>query len=553
MTDRVLGLLAALCVLVFVAHRALVPLGETDLFFHLKLGDLIRERHAIPFVNLFSFTYPEQHDPDLAWGFQVLVSWLYSVGGFPAIVLCKSALITLAAALAFRASTRAGVGPGVAALAVAVALCAADQRLVERPHLVTFVGLAGLMLLLGEVRRGRTTLLWWLPAMTLVWANFHAGVFLCVIVLAIHLVCWRLTRVVVLPREQVVFVFVLTVAATVATPAGIELPRYLLWHTGLGATRIIEEFRRADPWDDPWFFIMMTLCFGGAIRLGRAQLDKIVCSLVVAALAWRSVRFVAEWAFLSTPLLALVLARLSSPFESLRWRRGGTVLVALGLLMIVGLERRSHPLSLGLAADVAPYKGIAFATEHGLRARMFHDLDVGCYLLWEGWPRYRVFQDARLPAYPDEFHRALDDTPLDAAAFDALLVRYGVDAALINLPDINMRAGSFDPATWALVFRDEDALVFARRGERHRQVIAEFELPLRVRFRFVGGSSVEPLLAPPAGSPVKVCDWQRRLAKVLVAEGQPESAVDAMLIAAAAGCLSPTEEAEVRAAYARPR
>jgi hypothetical protein len=73
-----------LVALAFVAHRCLTPLAETDLFFHLKLGDLIRERHAIPFRNLFSFTYPDHDDPDLAWGFQVAVSWLYALGGFPA-------------------------------------------------------------------------------------------------------------------------------------------------------------------------------------------------------------------------------------------------------------------------------------------------------------------------------------------------------------------------------------------------------------------------------------------------------------------------------------
>src|SRR5207249_875483 len=99
---------------------------------------------------------------------------------------------------------------------------------------------------------------------------------------------------------------------------------------------------------------------------------------------------------------------------------------------------------------------------------------------------YRVFQDARLPAYPDEFHRALDETPLAPAAFDGLLRRYGVDAALLSDPDINMRAGSFDPDEWALVYRAPDALVFARRTPEHAAVIARHEIPLRVQFRFAG-------------------------------------------------------------------
>ena len=56
---------------------------------------------------------------------------------------------------------------------------------------------------------------------------------------------------------------------------------------------------------------------------------------------------------------------------------------------------------------------------------MFHDLDIGCYLAWEGYPRWRMFEDARLPAYPDEFHHTMDHTPLDPSAFDVVLRRFG--------------------------------------------------------------------------------------------------------------------------------
>src|SRR5438128_3624188 len=117
----------------FAAHRALAPMGETDLFFHLKLGDEILARGAIPFRNLFSFTYPDAPDPDLAWAFQVLMSLLYRAGGFAAIVLFKVAAVTAAAALVQRTCRRAGAGPLPSAAATALAVCAAGQRIVERP------------------------------------------------------------------------------------------------------------------------------------------------------------------------------------------------------------------------------------------------------------------------------------------------------------------------------------------------------------------------------------------------------------------------------------
>src|SRR2546430_11012118 len=85
-----------LATLMWAAHRALFPLGETDLFFHLKVGDLIVATHRIPFRNLFSFTYPDHPDLDLAWAFQVLVSLVFRAGGFGAGGRLQTLLLTAA-------------------------------------------------------------------------------------------------------------------------------------------------------------------------------------------------------------------------------------------------------------------------------------------------------------------------------------------------------------------------------------------------------------------------------------------------------------------------
>ena len=487
-------------------------MSETDLFFHLKLGDLIRARHAIPFRNLFSFTWPDSPDPDLAWGFQVLVSLLHSAGGFPAIVLLKTLLVTLAAALVHRTARRAGAGPLSSAACIALAVLAAEQRIVERPHLFTFIGLGALGLLLVEAER-RPRLLWLAVPLVWIWANLHAGVFLSIVVLALSFVGAHIDKTPIAKMFTQAAVLGLSVLSTFATPAGARLPKYLLWHTGLGATRIIEEFRRADPWDDPWFFVMLALSV--LVILGqrsRVSIRRLLPIVAVAILASASVRFVAEWAFIAAPFIAIGL----TPLELAITRHHRIVLASGSALCfsLVVMDRWHQPVEIGLASDVVPFDAIDFITKNGLRDRLYEDLDVGCYLLWEGWPRYRVFQDARLPAYPDEFHRALDRTPLEPAAFDALLRKYEVDAALINYPWINMRAGSFDPEAWALLYRDDEAMVFARRTAKFDPVIARYEIPIRVRFRFLGGSSFEPLRARPTRSPLSDAEWRDRLSRL---------------------------------------
>src|SRR5262249_46142292 len=140
-----------------------------------------------------------------------------------------------------------------------------------------------------------------------------------------------------------------SVLACVLTPAGLRLLPYLAWHTGLGSTRIIEEFRPADPWDDPWVFVLLGGVALALFRLRReVGLRRALPVLVGALLAWRSVRFVAEWAFVAAPLVvtgfaALHRALIGPPrsaelggLDSPRWRRrfrGGAQ--AAGLLVIL--------------------------------------------------------------------------------------------------------------------------------------------------------------------------------------------------------------------------
>ncbi|MBI5478825.1 MAG: hypothetical protein HY906_08220, partial [Deltaproteobacteria bacterium] len=267
------GRVLAVAVLLVVAHRALQPMDETDLFFHLKLGDTILEQHRIPFRNLFSFTYPDHPDPDLAWGFQVAVALAYRLGGFEAIVLLKTLLFVAALGLVFAAARRRGAGPVAAAVATLLATWAADQRLVERPHLVTFVGIAALGWGLDWITaRPRRLLV--LPPLVAVWANFHAGVFFAPLIVAAYGAGLWLeagagpapeaaadpTIAVAATRRRAGFTLLGALgcaAAAFASPGGRWLPGYLGWHTGLGATRNVEEFRVAELSSDPGFFALV--------------------------------------------------------------------------------------------------------------------------------------------------------------------------------------------------------------------------------------------------------------------------------------------------------
>jgi len=108
-------------------------------------------------------------------------------------------------------------------------------------------------------------------------------------------------------------------------------------------------------------------------------------------------------------------------------------------------------------------------------------------LTWQGWPRFRVFQDPRINGYPESFHVVLRRTDLSREEWQRLLDGFSVDAALLTYATVNPRGAWFDPGKWALVYRAADGLVFTRRLPERAALIDELgdpaQLQLRIRDR----------------------------------------------------------------------
>ena len=130
---------------------------------------------------------------------------------------------------------------------------------------------------------------------------------------------------------------------------------------------------------------------------------------------------------------------------------------------------------------------------------MYNDFEIGSYLIFEGYPRHRVFVDPRLPAYPPEFHQLLGRFDLTRDEWDQAMDRYGVESALLAYAGLNRRVSWWDPARWALVYRQHDARVFVRRLPKWRALIAAREIPATFSFTVEEGTATLPIDEPPPG------------------------------------------------------
>ena len=98
------ALLAAVLVWTFLLTAT--PMKTTDIWWHLKTGQMILERGSVPWIDWFTFTEVGTPWIDLHWGFQLLVTALYAIGGVDLLVLAKALATAAAVAVAWAAAGR---------------------------------------------------------------------------------------------------------------------------------------------------------------------------------------------------------------------------------------------------------------------------------------------------------------------------------------------------------------------------------------------------------------------------------------------------------------
>ncbi len=161
------ALVAAFLTLTFLL--GLFPLKDTDFWWHLRTGDLIRQTGVVPKTDLYTFTSQDKPWIDLHWTFQVAISWLYERGGVPALTLAKSAITCLAVFLLITSRKR-GWPIWAMLLAWLPALLVLSGRNYVRPETLTLLYLSMFLAILTRIDR-MPHLAWLLPLVQTAWVN----------------------------------------------------------------------------------------------------------------------------------------------------------------------------------------------------------------------------------------------------------------------------------------------------------------------------------------------------------------------------------------------
>src|SRR5260370_13087021 len=147
--------------------------GDTGL--HIAIGNFILDHHSVPTTDPFSFTQPNGPWLAVEWGTGALFAVLNGAWGLKGVVFLCGMLIAALITVLLRSALSNRSDTFLAIILVLFANNALALHYHARPHLFTLLFIALSAWIINRDRVERTRWIWFLPVLTVLWANLHPG------------------------------------------------------------------------------------------------------------------------------------------------------------------------------------------------------------------------------------------------------------------------------------------------------------------------------------------------------------------------------------------
>jgi hypothetical protein len=450
---------------------------DPDMWWHLKMGQIIWTTHSIPTTDLFSYTTNHHSWVPHEWLSQVLIYAAYRWCGYSGLMLW---LCFFTAALFIAGYALCSLYSGNAKVGFAGAMTIwffSTAGLAIRPQMIgyLFLVLELLALDLGRTRNPR----WFfcLPPLFAIWVNCHGSFFLGLIVAAIFLAgsffnfrSGLLVSSPWLPRHRWVLglALSLSVAALLLNPVGtkqILYPLNTLLHQplGLGQVQEWQPLQLSSPRGVAMMGVLLSIFLLLVVRRSELLWDEFLLLALGTWLAVSHQRMAFVFGILAAPILSRLLSTSWDNYDAQTDRPvPNAVLIAASLAVAFwGFPNRQF-LSRQVELK-SPVDAVAFINNHHLSGRMLNDYVYGGYLIWAA-PEHPVFVDGRADVFEwtgvlDEFGKwaMLQSDPT------TLLGKYKVDFCLLAQESPMVRVLPL-LGQWKVVYADDRSVIFARSG-----------------------------------------------------------------------------------------
>ena len=447
---------------------------DPDMWWHLRMGEIIWTTRHIPTVDLFSYTARHHVWIPHEWLSQLTIYAAYSAGGYSGLMawLCICSAVLLAAGYLL-CSIYSG-NSKVAFLGALAIWLFATVGFAVRPQMIGYVLLIVELLLLHLGRTRSPRWFWALPPLFAFWVNCH-GSFIIGLVIAV-ITCtlsffgfqaglltsvkWDSAR-----RRYLAWSLALSLAALFVNPVGARQVLYpidTMLHQPIGLSQVQEwqPLQVTEPRAVLLLLLLLCIFLLVLVRRSELELQELLFLALGTWLALNHQRMLFVFGILAAPVLSRMLSKLWDGYDAEHDRP----LLNAGFIFFSLLAAVwAFPSQRALATQVeqsSPVKAVNFLKTHHVSGQMLNDYVYGGYLIWAA-PEYPVFIDGRSDVF--EWTGVLADYEKWATLESdphGLLDRYKIDVCLIsrNAP----MARVLPLMGWKPIYSDNLSAIFTR-------------------------------------------------------------------------------------------
>ena len=463
------GLLVVLAVLT-VRDR----FDDPDMWWHLKMGQVIWMTHSIPTTDIFSYTTGHHAYVPHEWLSQCFIYAAYRFGGNSGVMLwlcvLTSTLLVAGYVLCWLYSQNAKVA-FVGALTIWLF---ATIGLAVRPQMIGYLLLIVELLLiqLGKTRNPRW--FWGLPPLFALWVNCHGSFIVGFATAGVILLCsffdfkqglvvsshWEPHR-----RRTLGWALALSVAALFINPVGLKQVTYpidtmLHQPVGLSASSEWQPLQFSDGRSLLFLGVTAGILLVAILRYRHLYWQELLLLAMGAQLAATHRRMLFVFGILAAPTLTRLLSDAWETYHPDQDRPIANAIFIAASGLVVFLAFPSRQILASQVQHQSPMKAVAFLKAHPVSGNMLNEYVYGGYLIWIA-PEHPVFVDGRADVFEETGvlidygnWATLQSDPND------LLDKYKIDFCLLSRESPMARVMSL--LKWKTVYSDENSIILVR-------------------------------------------------------------------------------------------
>jgi len=448
---------------------------DPDMWWHLKMGEVIWTTHSIPVTDGFSYTTNHQASIPHEWLSQLMIFLAYKGWGLSGLMLwlCLFSAILLIAG--YGLCTLYSGNAKVAFVGAISIWLFATIGLSVRPQLLGYLMLIVELTLIHLGRNRNPRWFFWLPVLFVVWVNCHGSFFLGFVVAGIFLFGSLFnfrSGSLVAPRWEphcrrvLALAMSLSIAAVFLNPVGLKQVLYpvdTMLHQPINLSNVQEwqPTQMTEARGVALLAVLLSTFLLVVIRRSDLFWDELLLLVIGTWLGVSHARTMFAFGILAAPILS---RQLSTSWEGYNAEKDriwpNAVLIGISLLVVVLAFPDGRNLRKQVE-DQSPVKAVEFIKSNHLSGPMLNEFVFGGYLIWAA-PEYPVMVDGRVDVYEwSGFIGEFRDWATLHSDPNSLLQKYRVNFCLLDSHSPMVRTLALLHA-WKIVYSDNNSVIFVR-------------------------------------------------------------------------------------------